>query len=224
MPKSIWNGTITFGMVNVPVKLYSATESKTVHFHEVHARDGARVEHRRICPKEDKEVPYQEIVRGYEVSEGKYVVLVRARDGALALTTMLFHDEVRPSKAVPTGGKKPSREQLEGAVAIVEELSTEWDPGSYTDCYRERLKRVIDAKRKRKTIEVPKPEKEPDPVPDLMAALEATLERLRQGEDPRGKDGEDGVGAKTESTKPQGRTQKGGGRKGRSRGKAKSAS
>ena len=74
-PRSIWNGTITFGLVNVPVKLYSATESKTVHFHEVHARDGAKIEHRRICPKEDKEVPYDDVVRGFEVSEGKYVVL-----------------------------------------------------------------------------------------------------------------------------------------------------
>jgi DNA end-binding protein Ku len=75
MPKSIWNGTVTFGMVNVPIKLYSATESKTVHFHEVHGKDGARIEHRRICPREDKEVPYKEIVKGYEVSEDKYVVL-----------------------------------------------------------------------------------------------------------------------------------------------------
>jgi DNA end-binding protein Ku len=75
MPRSIWNGTITFGLVNIPVKLYSATESKTVHFHEVHARDGAKIEHRRICPKEDKEVPYDDIVKGFEVSEGKYVVL-----------------------------------------------------------------------------------------------------------------------------------------------------
>jgi DNA end-binding protein Ku len=75
MPKSIWNGTVTFGMVNVPIKLYSATESKTVHFSEVHAKDGARIEHRRTCPKEDREVPYGEIVKGYEVSAGKYVVL-----------------------------------------------------------------------------------------------------------------------------------------------------
>ena len=50
VPKSIWNGTITFGMVNVPVKLYSATESKSVHFHEVHAKDGARIEHRPRSP------------------------------------------------------------------------------------------------------------------------------------------------------------------------------
>ena len=75
MPKSIWNGTITFGMVNVPVKLYSSTESKSVHFHEVHVSDGARIEHRRICPKEDREVPYEEIVKGYEVSSGRFVVL-----------------------------------------------------------------------------------------------------------------------------------------------------
>jgi DNA end-binding protein Ku len=75
MPKSIWNGTVTFGMVHVPVKLYSATESKTVHFEEVHLKDGAKIEHRRICPKEDREVPYKDIVKGYEVSSGKYVVL-----------------------------------------------------------------------------------------------------------------------------------------------------
>ncbi len=75
MPKSIWNGTITFGMVNVPVKLYTATESKTIHFHEVHAADGARIEHRRICPKEDREVPFKDVIRGYEVSSGRFVVL-----------------------------------------------------------------------------------------------------------------------------------------------------
>jgi DNA end-binding protein Ku len=75
MPRSIWNGTITFGMVNVPIKLYSATQSKSIHFHQVHARDGSRIEHRRICPKEEREVPYEEIVKGYEVSADKYVVL-----------------------------------------------------------------------------------------------------------------------------------------------------
>ena len=75
MPKSVWNGTVTFGMVNVPIKLYSATESKAIHFQEVHAKDGARIEHRRVCPKEDREVPYKQIVKGYEVGDGRYVVL-----------------------------------------------------------------------------------------------------------------------------------------------------
>lgn len=75
MARSIWNGTISFGMVNVPIKLYSATESKSISFHEVHMRDGARVEHRRICSKEEREVPYDQIVKGYEIADGKYVVL-----------------------------------------------------------------------------------------------------------------------------------------------------
>jgi DNA end-binding protein Ku len=74
-PRSIWNGTITFGLVNVPVKLYTATESQTVRFHLVHARDGERVENRRICSKEDEVVPFKEVVKGYEFAEGKYVVL-----------------------------------------------------------------------------------------------------------------------------------------------------
>jgi len=75
MPRSIWNGTISFGLAHVPIKLYSATESKTVSFHEVHMSDGARIEHRRICSKEGKEVPYKEVVKGFEVSEDEYVVL-----------------------------------------------------------------------------------------------------------------------------------------------------
>jgi DNA end-binding protein Ku len=75
MPRSIWNGTITFGLAAVPIKLYSATESKSVSFHEVHLRDGARVEHKRVCPKHDREIPAEETVKGYEVAGGKYVVL-----------------------------------------------------------------------------------------------------------------------------------------------------
>jgi DNA end-binding protein Ku len=86
MPKSIWNGVISFGLVHVPVKLYSATESKTVSFHEVHVSDGAQLEHKRICSKEDRQVPFKEVVKGYEVSAGKYVVLekdeVKAAAGA----------------------------------------------------------------------------------------------------------------------------------------------
>lgn len=75
MPRSLWNGTISFGLVRVPVKLHSATESKRIAFKERHALDGAAIEHRRVCVKEGKEVPYDEIVKGYEVASGEYVVL-----------------------------------------------------------------------------------------------------------------------------------------------------
>jgi DNA end-binding protein Ku len=75
VPKSIWNGAITFGLVTVPIKVYSATENKTVSFREVHAKDGSRIEHRRICTDDGKEIDYKDVVKGYEVSKGKFVEL-----------------------------------------------------------------------------------------------------------------------------------------------------
>jgi DNA end-binding protein Ku len=84
MARSLWNGTVTFGMVNVPIKLYTATESKSVHFHEVHQKDGARIQHRRICPKDDREVPADQIVKGYEVEPDKYVVFSKEEVKAAA--------------------------------------------------------------------------------------------------------------------------------------------
>jgi DNA end-binding protein Ku len=84
MARSIWNGTIAFGLMTVPVKLHTATESKTVHFHEVHIDDGARIEHRRFCSKEDEEVPYKQVVKGFEIAEDEYVVLDREEIAAAA--------------------------------------------------------------------------------------------------------------------------------------------
>lgn len=88
MPRSLWNGTIAFGLVRVPVKLHSATESKRIPFRERHAADGGAIEHRRVCMKEGIEVPYSEIVKGFEVSSGSYVVLSKeeatAADGPQA--------------------------------------------------------------------------------------------------------------------------------------------
>ena len=73
--RSLWNGTLTFGLVNVPVKVFTATESKSIHFHQVHLKDEAKIEHRKVCPKEGKEVDSDEIVKGYELSDGGIVVL-----------------------------------------------------------------------------------------------------------------------------------------------------
>ena len=84
MPRSLWNGTVSVGLINVPVKLYSATESRTVRFREVHLPDEAKVEHRRFCSAEGEEVPYEEVVRGFEVGDGKYVVLSKDELAAAA--------------------------------------------------------------------------------------------------------------------------------------------
>jgi len=276
MPRALWSGSLSFGLVNVPVQLVSAARDLDYHFHELHAKDKVRIEQRRFCSQEDEEVIWEEIAHSYDLdgkqvivtdeelasveprktrtidieafveladvdpiyfnhpyflvpagdSEGtlrayrllvevlggtervalgrfvmrtkEYLAAVRAREGALLLTTMRFHDEVRPTRPVPTGGKKPTKKQLDEAVALVEALATEWDPTNYEDCYRERLKRVIDSKRKRRKIEVPKPEPEPQPVPDLMDALQRAVENVRAGRDvrtqPESENGADGDG------------------------------
>jgi DNA end-binding protein Ku len=84
MARSIWNGTIAFGLVAVPVKVYSATEDKSVHFHQVHAADGARIQQKRMCSKERKEVPYKEVAKGYEIRSGEYVLLSKEEIDAAA--------------------------------------------------------------------------------------------------------------------------------------------
>jgi DNA end-binding protein Ku len=105
MPRSLWNGTIAFGLVRVPVKLHSATESKTISFRERHVTDGAAIEHRRICVKENREVPYSELVKGFEVSSGAYVTLskeeIAIADGSEAHIVDIEHfvaaEEIDPA-------------------------------------------------------------------------------------------------------------------------------
>jgi DNA end-binding protein Ku len=101
-PRSLWNGTIAFGLVRVPVKVFTATESKTVHFHEVHLEDGSRIEHRRICPKDGKEVDYDHIVKGFEVRKGEWVELTDDEIAAAAggQTRLLEVDHFVPADAI----------------------------------------------------------------------------------------------------------------------------
>src|SRR3954470_2436783 len=74
-PRSIWNGAIAFGAVTVPIKVYGALEDKSIHFHETHLRDGAGIEHHLVDPSTGKEVDREKVVKGYEVSEDKWVVV-----------------------------------------------------------------------------------------------------------------------------------------------------
>ena len=75
MARAIWSGSISFGMVSIPVKLYGATESKDIRFHLLHAKDGTRLKQIRWCPTDEVEVPWNETARGYEYTKGRYVVL-----------------------------------------------------------------------------------------------------------------------------------------------------
>lgn len=277
MPRSLWTGSLSFGLVNVPVTLLSAARDLDLHFRQLHEKDGVPIEVQRWCSEEHEEVPYEDIARSYEFDDGdtvvvtddelealepqrtrtidiqqfvdladvdpiyfdhpyliapaadnegalrayrlllevmtrtdraalgrfvmrtkEYLAIVRARDGVLALTTMLFHDEVRPIDDVEGGGKaRPPKRELDGALRLIDAMTVEWDPTRYDDCYRERLRAVVERKRKGKTIKAPKQADEPAPVPDLMAALRESLEAARAGESPRrggDRDGSDGDG------------------------------
>src|SRR5919106_1911184 len=257
MPRPLWNGSLSFGLVNVPVQLTGATRDLDLHCRQLHKKDGAPIEQRRYCSQDDAEVQWEEVGRGYELDDGKqvvltdeelasvqpektrtidvqsfvdiedvdpiyfdntwflvpagdsqgtrrayrllvevmetteraalgrfvmrtkeYLVLVRPRDGLLSLTTMRFHDEVRATDGIAPGGRKPAKEKIEQAVAVIESLGTDWDPERYTDCYRQRLEKVVDQKKKGRKVKAPSEPKEPKPAPDLMEALQATLEKM----------------------------------------------
>ncbi|HEX3689315.1 MAG TPA: Ku protein [Solirubrobacteraceae bacterium] len=261
MPRSLWTGSLSFGLVNVPVRLETAIRDRDLHFRQIHRKDGAAIEVRRWCSKEEVEVAYEEITRGYELEDGgqitvsdlelqaieprrtrtidieqfvaladvdpmyfdhpywlvpasdddgavrayrlltevmaqtdraalgrvvmrakEYLALVRERDGALTLTTMLFADETRPTEDVDAATQKshkPARKELDAAVAVIEALTEDWDPDKHKDRYRDRLRKVVQRKQKGETITMPDEEEASGAVPDLMAALEQTLEELQ---------------------------------------------
>jgi DNA end-binding protein Ku len=270
MARALWSGSLSFGLVNVPVQVFSAVRDQDLHFRQLHEKDGSPIETRRFCSAEDEEVPFEEVGHGYELDSGKevvlsdeelsaaaprktrtidieafvdladvdpvyfdhpyfllpegdaegtrrayqllvevmqgteraalgrfvlrtkeYLVAVRVRDGLLSLTTMLFHDEVRPTKPVPGGGRKPAKERLDRAVTLIEAMSVDWDPARYEDRYRERLLEVIERKKKGKRITVPDDQDEPSPIPDLMAALERSLAQAQGKGDGSSADGAD---------------------------------
>jgi DNA end-binding protein Ku len=262
VPRSLWTGSLSFGLVNVPVSVETAVRDRDLHFRQIHEKDGAPIETQRWCSKENAEVPYDEITHGYELDDGgqvvisdlelqaieprrtrtidieqfveladvdpmyfdhpywlvpasdddgavrayrlltevmgrtdraalgrfvmratEYLAIIRERQGALALTTMRFAAEVRDPKDVDAATQKshkPGRNELDAAVAVIEALTTEWEPEKHKDRYRNRLRKVVDRKRKGETITTPDADSTPEPAPDLMAALEQTLQELQR--------------------------------------------
>src|SRR3954467_12940911 len=75
MPRSMWSGAISFGLVNVPVKLYSAVSRKTVRFHQLNGKTGHRIAQKRVDPTTGEEVAYDDIVKGYELTKERYVLI-----------------------------------------------------------------------------------------------------------------------------------------------------
>jgi DNA end-binding protein Ku len=254
MARSIWRGAISFGLVNVPVKLYSAVSKKTVRFNQLHEKDHQRIQMKRWCPVDEEEVPYEEIVKGYEISPDRYVVItpeelegldpkktrtidiedfvdldqidplyyehpyylvpdtgaskaykllltaladsnkvaiarvvirskeyltaIRPADGVLTMETMLFADELVPTDQLdelPEEDVKATKREVQMAMQLIESLTTDFDPTKYRDEYRERVLELIERKAGGEEITIQAAPEEPAKVPDLMAALEASL-------------------------------------------------
>jgi DNA end-binding protein Ku len=128
---------------------------------------------RKVMEREERAALGRFVLRNKE-----YLAAIRPRDGVLTLTTMTFADEVRPTDPVEdmAGGAKAPKKEVDAAVELIEAMSADWDPTRYEDRHRERLMKVIEAKGEGAEIEPPSDEEDvPSEVPDLMAALEATL-------------------------------------------------
>jgi DNA end-binding protein Ku len=264
MPRSLWTGSLSFGLVNVPVAMFSGVRDQDLHFRQLHAKDHTPLETHRYCAEEDTEVPYDEIANGYETDDGElviltdaelaaaaphrsrtidieafvdlddvdptyfdhpyvlmpsgeadgiqrayrllvevmsrtdeaalgrmvmrtkeYLVIIRAREERLVLTTLLRHDEVRPADPIPSPTKKdkPAKKEVDAAVELIESFSCDWDPSRYEDSFQKRLRAIVKKKAKGQAIEVPDEDDDDrtSPVPDLMAALERSLEEAKAG-------------------------------------------
>lgn len=97
--RAIWKGAVSFGLVNVPVKLYAATESRDISFRQVHAKDGGRIKYQRVCSLDGEEVAYSDIAKGYETEDGEMVILDDADMADLPVTSSR---EISVEKFVPT--------------------------------------------------------------------------------------------------------------------------
>jgi len=289
MARAIWSGTISFGLLNVPVRMFSAVARRNIALREIRESDSARIKHRRVAEGTDEEVPYENIVKAYELSPGQYVPLskdemaalapektraidvqdfvdieeidpmyfdspyylgpadgaekaysllasamessgkaaiarfvfrnkehlsaIRASDGVLTLTTMRFHDEVVPPSdlddALPDKQPKVAKKEQQMAEQLIDSLSTEFEPNSYRDEYREQLLALIERKAEGEEIVAPETEEpKATKAPDLMAALEESIAAVKE----KG-------GKKAPASKPKGKVAKG-----KAKAKAKSSS
>jgi DNA end-binding protein Ku len=268
----MWSGAISFGLVNVPIKLYSAVSKKTVRFHQLNGETGNRIQQKRVDPDTGEEVAYESIVKGYELTRDRYVIInpdelealdpeksrsidiedfvdlaeidpvyydhpyylvpdkgaakayglllgamqqagkvaiarvvLRSKEQLVAIRphkdgnllmmeTMIFADEVVSTEDLDglpeSKDLKASDRELKMAEQLIESLASEFDPTRYHDEYREKVLELIEAKAQGEEIVVQPEAPKAERVPDLMAALEASLAAVRsdgEGDKPKKK-------------------------------------
>ena len=255
---TMWKGSISFGLVNIPIKLHTATEDKDIKLRTLHKKCHSPIKYEKVCSVCNEELKPEEIVKAYEYTKGKYVVLeeeeleklrkenedkaveiidfvkmdeidpifynrsyymspnegggkaysllrkalkesqkvgiakivirakeqlaiVRVYENTLVMETIHFPDEVRSASDVPSvpAEDKVTEKELDTAIMLIDQLTTEFEPEKYTDEYRTALLELIESKRTGQEV-VNAKEKEPvTNVTDLMAALQASIDRTK---------------------------------------------
>lgn len=252
--RSIWSGSLSFGLINIPVQLYSATQDHALSFDMLHKTDLSPIRYARICKEDGKEIPYKDIVKGYEFQKGEYVVVTDEdfkrvdvkKSSTIDIKGFVFEDEIdaiffekpyylepakgadkayallrdalRKSKKVGlvtyvfrnrehlgvikpfedaiilnqlrfaseirdlAGLKLPkeglaNKKEVEVALKLIDQLTTEFVPEDYQDTYIEELKGIIDQKVKGITPRKRAPAKaKSSKVHDIMSLLKASLD------------------------------------------------
>lgn len=255
---TVWKGSISFGLVNIPIKLHAATENKDIKLRQLHKECHTPISYKKVCEGCDKEVTEEDIVKAYEYSKNKFVVLdaeelenlrkenedkaveiidfvklqeidpiyfektyflspdttgakayallrktleesgkigvakiiirskeqlavLRVYKEALVMETIHFPDEVRSVGDVPNiPVDTVVQKELNTALMLVEQLTTEFDPTKYTDEYRTALMQLIEDKKVEGTVSVNEKRPLPDNVTDLMSALQASLDKTKK--------------------------------------------
>ncbi len=255
---TIWKGSISFGLVNIPIKLHSATEDKDIKLRTLHKKCHSPIKYEKTCPVCDEEVKQEEIVRAYEYTKGKFVILededlnklkkeneekaveiidfvkmeeidpiyydrsyfmspsdgggkaysllrkalqesekvglakiiirskeqmaiIRVYENSLVMETIHFPDEVRSAADVPNvpTEDKVTEKELDTAIMLIDQLTSSFNPEKYTDDYRNALIELIESKRSGKEIVTPIEKEQKSNVTDLMAALQASIDKTK---------------------------------------------
>ncbi|WP_394231653.1 Ku protein [Niallia oryzisoli] len=255
---TIWKGSISFGLVNIPIKLHSATEDKDVKLRTLHRDCHSPIKYEKVCSVCNVEVKPEEIVKAYEYTKGKYVVLddeelealkkenedkaveiidfvkmneidpiyydrsyymspgenggkaysllrkaleeagkvgiakimirskeqmavIRVLENTLVMETIHFPDEVRPAIDVPNVPleDKVTKKELDTAIMLIDQLTTEFDASKYTDEYRTALLDLIESKRSGQEVVTSAEKTAIANVTDLMAALQASIDQTK---------------------------------------------
>jgi DNA end-binding protein Ku len=205
MARSIWSGTISFGLISIPVKLFTAVRHKGVSFNQLDDRAMGRIRYEKVSEADGEVVPAEHIVKGVEISKGRYVVVdpdelapfvplatssrqytaaLRADEGRLTMSTLAYADELVPAAEVEElaglDAVEVSDREVKMAEMLVESLTAAFDPTKYEDDYRVQVLDLIAKKAAGEEFELPAAAGEPPKIVGMMAALEASVAAAKE--------------------------------------------